>query len=112
MYLSPKAIKVAVLHQQGSKQADQLRELGAQHIELVIQQKFDAAVGGTVHTHRPEILKVDISKYIGVEYFSLLIWFVKLYRAVKECHIEDEHSKFTFAQTHVAGGAKAWVLWL
>ena len=55
--------KVALLHQQGSQQAEQLRELGARQTELLRQQQFNAAVGGTTHTRRPEILKVDISKY-------------------------------------------------
>ena len=38
--------KVALLHQQGSQQAEKLRELGAQQTELLRQQQFNAAVGG------------------------------------------------------------------
>ena len=64
--------KVALLHQQGSQQAEQLRELGAQQTELLRQQQFNAAVGRTTYTRRPEILKVDIYKYRGVEEDSLL----------------------------------------
>ena len=75
--------KVALLHQQGSQQAEQLRELGAQQTELLRQQQFNAAVGGTTHTRRPEILKVDISKYRGVEEDSLLLWFVELDGAIR-----------------------------
>ena len=58
--------KVALLHQQGSQQAEQLRELGAQQTELLRQQQFHAAVGRTAHARRPEVMKVDISKYSGV----------------------------------------------
>ena len=54
---------VALLHQQGSQQAEQLRELGAQQTELLRQQQFNADVGGTTRTRRLKILKVDISKY-------------------------------------------------
>ena len=45
--------KVALLHQQGSQQAKQLRELGAQPTEMLRQQHFNAAMGGTAHTRRP-----------------------------------------------------------
>uniref|UniRef100_A0AAV1UEA6 Uncharacterized protein n=1 Tax=Peronospora matthiolae TaxID=2874970 RepID=A0AAV1UEA6_9STRA len=54
--------KVALLHQQGSQQADLLREQGAQQFELLRQQQ--AAAGGSMHSRRPEI---DISKFRGVE---------------------------------------------
>ena len=47
--------KVALLHQQGFQQAEQLRQLGARQTELLRQQQFNAAVGGTTHTRRPEI---------------------------------------------------------
>ena len=104
--------KVALLHQQGSQQAEQLGELGAQQTELLRQQQFNAAVGGTTHTRRPEILKVDISKYRGVEEDSLLLCFVELDRAIKARRIDDEQIKLTFAQTHLAGRAKTWALGL
>ena len=69
-------------------------------------------MGGTTHTRRPEILKVDISKYRGVEEDSLLLWFVELDRAIKARRIDDEQMKLTFAQTHLAGRAKTWALGL
>uniref|UniRef100_A0AAV1U0T7 Uncharacterized protein n=1 Tax=Peronospora matthiolae TaxID=2874970 RepID=A0AAV1U0T7_9STRA len=53
--------KVALLHQQGSQQAELLREQGAQQFELLRQQQ--AAAGGSMHSRRPETLKIDISKY-------------------------------------------------
>uniref|UniRef100_A0AAV1U7B1 Uncharacterized protein n=1 Tax=Peronospora matthiolae TaxID=2874970 RepID=A0AAV1U7B1_9STRA len=55
--------KVALLHQQGSQQAELLREQGAQQFELLRQQQ--AAAGGSTRVHRPETLKIDISKYRG-----------------------------------------------
>ena len=69
-------------------------------------------MGGTTHTRRPEILKVDISKYGGVEEDSLLLWFVELDRAIKARRIDDEQMKLTYAQTHLAGRAKTWALGL
>ena len=101
--------KVALLHQLGSQQAGYLRELGAQQTELLRQQKFNAAVGGRTHTRRPEILKIDISKYRGVEEDSLLLWFVELDRAIKARRIDDEQKKLRFAQANLAERAKTWV---
>ena len=63
--------KVALLHQQGPQQAEQLREIGDQHTELLIQHQLNAVLGGTTRVRRPEILKVDISKYRKVEEDSL-----------------------------------------
>ena len=100
--------KVALLHQEGSQQAERLRELGAQQTELLRQQQFNAAVGGTTHTRRPEILKVDISR--GVEEDSMLLWFVKLDRAIKARRIDDEQMKLTFSQANLAGRANTWAL--
>ena len=102
--------KVALLHQQGSQQAEQLRELGAQQTELLRQQQFHAAVGGTTPARRPEVMKVDISKYRGVPEDSLLLWFVELDRALRARRVDDEQMKLTFAQTHLAGRAKTWSL--
>uniref|UniRef100_A0AAV1UK39 Uncharacterized protein n=1 Tax=Peronospora matthiolae TaxID=2874970 RepID=A0AAV1UK39_9STRA len=68
--------KVALLHQQGSQQAELLREQGARQFELL--RKHQAAAGGSMHSRRPETLKIDISKYRGVEEDSLLRWFVEL----------------------------------
>uniref|UniRef100_A0AAV1V2N0 Uncharacterized protein n=1 Tax=Peronospora matthiolae TaxID=2874970 RepID=A0AAV1V2N0_9STRA len=55
--------KVALLHQQGSQQPELLREQGAQQFELLRQQQ--AAAGVSMHSRRPETLKIDISKYRG-----------------------------------------------
>ena len=78
-----------MLRQQGAQQAEQLRELNAKETELLRQQQLNAAVGGTTQTRRPETLKVDASKYIGVEEDSLLLWFVELNRSRKARRIDD-----------------------
>uniref|UniRef100_A0AAV1TVZ8 CCHC-type domain-containing protein n=1 Tax=Peronospora matthiolae TaxID=2874970 RepID=A0AAV1TVZ8_9STRA len=78
--------KVALLHQQGSQQAELLKEQGAQQFELLRQQQ--AAAGGSMHSRRPETLKIDISKYEGVEEDSL------------------------FEMSNLAGRAKTWALGL
>uniref|UniRef100_A0AAV1UJ42 Uncharacterized protein n=1 Tax=Peronospora matthiolae TaxID=2874970 RepID=A0AAV1UJ42_9STRA len=51
--------KVALLHQQGSQQAELLREQGVQQFALLRQQQ--AAASGSMHSRRPETLKIDIS---------------------------------------------------
>ena len=69
-------------------------------------------MGGTTHTRRPEILKVDIYKYRGVEEDSLLLWFVELDRAIKARRMGNEQMKLTYAQAELVGRAKTWALGL
>uniref|UniRef100_A0AAV1U007 Retrotransposon gag domain-containing protein n=1 Tax=Peronospora matthiolae TaxID=2874970 RepID=A0AAV1U007_9STRA len=102
--------KVALLHQQGSQQSKLLRCQGAQQFELLRQQQ--AAAGGSMHLRRPETLKIDISKYRGVEENSLLRWFVELDDAIRARRIEDEDMQVAFAQSNLAGRAKTWALGL
>ena len=61
---------------------------------------------------RPEILKVDIFKYRGVEEDPLLLWFVELDRGIRARRIDDEQMKLTFAQSHSAGRTNTWALGL
>uniref|UniRef100_A0AAV1TCG7 CCHC-type domain-containing protein n=1 Tax=Peronospora matthiolae TaxID=2874970 RepID=A0AAV1TCG7_9STRA len=98
--------KVALLHQQGSQQAELLREQGAQQFELLRQQQ--AAAGGSMHSRRPETLKIDISKYRGVEEDPLLRWFVELDDATRARRIDDGDMQVAFAQSNLAGRAKTW----
>uniref|UniRef100_A0AAV1TM60 Uncharacterized protein n=1 Tax=Peronospora matthiolae TaxID=2874970 RepID=A0AAV1TM60_9STRA len=84
--------KVALLHQQGSQQAELLREQGIQQFELLRQQQ--AAAGGSMHSRRPETLKIDIYKYRGVEEDSLLRWFVELDDAIRVRRIDDGQCKY------------------
>uniref|UniRef100_A0AAV1TWJ0 CCHC-type domain-containing protein n=1 Tax=Peronospora matthiolae TaxID=2874970 RepID=A0AAV1TWJ0_9STRA len=102
--------KVALLYQQGSQQAELLREQGAQQFELLRQQQ--AAAAGPMHSRRPEILKIDISKYRGVEEDSLLRWLVELDDAIRARRIDDGDMQVAFAQSNLAGRAKTWALGL
>uniref|UniRef100_A0AAV1TJH5 Retrotransposon gag domain-containing protein n=1 Tax=Peronospora matthiolae TaxID=2874970 RepID=A0AAV1TJH5_9STRA len=102
--------KVALLHQQGSQQAELLREQGAQQFELLRHQQ--AAAGGSMHSRRPETLKIDISKYRRVEDDSLLRWFVELDDAIRARRIDDGDMQVAFAQSNLAGRAKTWALGL
>ena len=77
---------------------------------MLIQQQLNAAVSGTPHTRRPEVMKVDTSKYREFEDKSLLLWFVDRARAIKARRIDDEQTKLTFAQIHLAWRAKVWTL--
>ena len=91
--------KVALLNQQGSQQAELLR-----------LQQVHNSVPGVTHARRPETLKIDISKYRGVEEDSLLRWFVELDDAIRARHIVDEQMQVAFAQSNLAGRAKTWAL--
>ena len=104
--------RVTLLHQQGSQQAELLREQGAQQFELLRQQQAHAAVPGATHARRPETLKIDISKYRGVEEDSLLRWFVELDDDIRARHIVDEQMQVASAQSNLAGRAKTWALGL
>uniref|UniRef100_A0AAV1UJV4 CCHC-type domain-containing protein n=1 Tax=Peronospora matthiolae TaxID=2874970 RepID=A0AAV1UJV4_9STRA len=81
--------KVALLHQQGSQQAELLREQGVQQFELLRQQQATA-----------------------VEEDSLLRWFVKLDDAIRARRIDDGDMQVAFAQSNLAGRAKTWALGL
>ena len=102
--------RVTLLHQQGSHQAELLREHGAQRLQLLRQQQAHAAVPGATHARRPETLKIDISKYRGVEEDSLLRWFVELDDAIRARHIVDGQMQVAFAQSNLAERAKTWAL--
>ena len=78
--------KVALLNQQGSQQAELLR-----------LQQVETSVPGMTHTRRPETLKIDISKYRGVEEDSLLRWFVELDDAIRARNIVNEQMQVAFA---------------
>uniref|UniRef100_A0AAV1U404 CCHC-type domain-containing protein n=1 Tax=Peronospora matthiolae TaxID=2874970 RepID=A0AAV1U404_9STRA len=76
------------------------------------REKQQAAAGGSMHSRRPETLKIDISKYRGVEEDSLLRWFVELDDAIRARRIDDGDMQVAFAQSNLAGRAKTWALGL
>uniref|UniRef100_A0AAV1U9E4 Retrotransposon gag domain-containing protein n=1 Tax=Peronospora matthiolae TaxID=2874970 RepID=A0AAV1U9E4_9STRA len=95
--------KVALLHQQGSQQAELLREQGAQQFELLRQQQV--AAGGSMHSRGLETLKIDISKYRGSKKLPLR-WFVELDDAIRARRIDDGDMQAVLAQSNPAGRAK------
>uniref|UniRef100_A0AAV1ULD5 Retrotransposon gag domain-containing protein n=1 Tax=Peronospora matthiolae TaxID=2874970 RepID=A0AAV1ULD5_9STRA len=101
--------KVVLLHRQGSQQSELLREQGAQQFELLRQQQ---AAGGSMHSRRPETLKIDISKYRGVEEDSLLRWFAELGDAIRARRMDNGDLQVAFSQSNLAGRAKTWALGL
>uniref|UniRef100_A0AAV1TEE9 Retrotransposon gag domain-containing protein n=1 Tax=Peronospora matthiolae TaxID=2874970 RepID=A0AAV1TEE9_9STRA len=76
------------------------------------RKQQQAAAGGSMHLRRPETLKIDISKYRGVEEDSLLRWFVELDDAIRARRIDDGEMQVAFAQSNLAGRAKTWALGL
>ena len=59
---------------------------------------------------RPESLKLEISKYHGVEDDSLLRWFVEVDFAIEARRIDSERMRLAFAQSYLAGNTKNWAL--
>ena len=104
--------QVELLREQGAQQADLLMQQGAQQSELLRQQQASAVAAGSTYTHRPESLKIDVSKYKAVESDSLLRWFVELDDAIEARRIDDDAMKVKFAMSNLAGRAKAWALGL
>ena len=79
---------------------------------LLQQQGFQQSSNRSTHTRRPETLKIDISKYKGVEEDSLLRWIVELDDAIRARHIEDDDMQVAFVLSNLTGRAKVWALGL
>ena len=91
--------KKNLLQQQGSQQAELLREQGAQ-FELLRQQQHNAAVSGPMHARRPEGLKIDIAKFKAVKGDSLMRWLPELDDAIEACRISDDAMKVMFGMSN------------
>uniref|UniRef100_A0AAV1U001 CCHC-type domain-containing protein n=1 Tax=Peronospora matthiolae TaxID=2874970 RepID=A0AAV1U001_9STRA len=76
------------------------------------REKQQAAAGGSMHSRRPETLKIDISKYRGSKKTPSLRWFVELDDAIRARRIDDGDMQVAFAQSNLAGRAKTWALGL
>uniref|UniRef100_A0AAV1UNJ0 Uncharacterized protein n=1 Tax=Peronospora matthiolae TaxID=2874970 RepID=A0AAV1UNJ0_9STRA len=87
-------------------------ELDAEREKFELLRQQQAAAGGSMHSRRPETLKIDISKYRGVEEDSLERWFVELDDAIRARRIDDGDMQVAFAQSNLAGRAKTWALGL
>lgn len=84
----------------------------AQQFQLLEQMQRASAAATAPRPARVETLKIDISKYKGVEGESLLRWLVELEDAMSARRIVDETMQVTFAVSNLAGRAKAWALGL
>ena len=84
----------------------------AQQYQLLEAQQRATAAAATPRPWRGETLKVDVSKYKGVEGESLLRWLVELEGAMTARRIDEESMRVTFAMSNLAGRAKAWALGL
>lgn len=77
-----------------------------------LHQQRNAAAGGSTYTRRPGTLKLEVSKFRGVEGDSLLTWFVEVDDAIEALRIEEESMKIKFGMSHLGGRARAWALGL
>uniref|UniRef100_M4B661 Uncharacterized protein n=1 Tax=Hyaloperonospora arabidopsidis (strain Emoy2) TaxID=559515 RepID=M4B661_HYAAE len=91
--------EVTVLHQRGHQQT-----------ELLKQQQSQSATAASIREHRRETLKLEVSKYRGVEEDSLFRWFLEVYDAIKTHHIDDEEMQVAFAKSNLAGHARTQAL--
>uniref|UniRef100_A0AAV1UGD4 Uncharacterized protein n=1 Tax=Peronospora matthiolae TaxID=2874970 RepID=A0AAV1UGD4_9STRA len=83
-----------------------------QKIALLQQQGSHQSMSGPAHARRPEILKIDISRYKGADEDSLLRWFIELDDAIRARHIKGDEMQVTFAPSNLTGRAKIWALGL
>ena len=89
--------QVTLLQQQDHQRTEALRQQQSQSSEPTRER-------------RRESLKLEVSKYRGVEKDSLLRCFVNLDDAIDACCIDDERMKVLFAQSNLAGEDRAWAL--
>jgi Retrotransposon gag protein len=111
--LSELAQRIARQEEDARQRVAALTNQVAQQLQLLeSQQRAAAATANTARTWRGETLKVDVSKYKGLEGESLLRWFVELEDAMAARRIDDESMRVTFAMSNLGGRAKAWALGL
>lgn len=83
-----------------------------QQLQLLEQMQRANVAATAPRPPRFESLKIDISKYKGIEGESLLRWLVELEDAMSARRIDNESMRVTFAVSNLAGRAKAWALGL
>ena len=88
----------------------QLHQQGHQQNELLRQQQSQSAVAASTRERRRETLKLEVSKYRGIQEDSLLRWFLEVDDAIKARHIEDEQMQIAFAKSNLSGRARTWAL--
>ena len=93
------------------------RELDASRAEVTLLHRHDhqqtellrqsqSATAASTRERRRETLKLEVSRYRGVEEDSLLRWFLEVDDAIKACHIDDEEMQAAFAKSNLSGRAK------
>uniref|UniRef100_M4BP17 Uncharacterized protein n=1 Tax=Hyaloperonospora arabidopsidis (strain Emoy2) TaxID=559515 RepID=M4BP17_HYAAE len=87
--------EVTLLHQHGHQQTKLLR-----------QQQSQSATAASTRERRRETLKLEVSKYRGVEEDSLLRWFLEVDDSIKACHIENNEMQVAFAKSNLSGRAR------
>ena len=102
----------ALQSEQSQQQITALREHSAQQAHMFERQQHAMAVAAAERPRRFETLKVEVSKYKGVDSDSLPRWFVELDDAIAARRIEDDSMRTMFALSNLAGRAKTWALGL
>ena len=87
-----------------------LHQHGHQQTELLRQQLSQSATAASTRERRRETLKLEVSKYRGVEEDSLLRWFLEVDDAMKARHIDNEEILVAFAKSNLSGCARTWAL--
>ena len=91
--------EVTLLHQHGHKQTELLR-----------QQQSQSATAASTRERRRETLKLEVSKYRGVEEDSLLRWSLEVDDVIKARDIDDEEIQVAFAKSNLSERARTWAL--
>ena len=87
-----------------------LHQHGHQQTELLRQQQSRSDTAAPTRERRRETLKLEVSKYRGVEEDSLLIWVLEVGDAIKARHIVDEEMQVAFAKSNLSGLVRTWAL--
>ena len=87
-----------------------LHQHGHHQTELLRQQQSQSATAASTRERRRETLKLEVSKYRGVEEDSLLRWLLEVDDSIKAPHIDNEELQVAFAESNLAGRARTWAL--
>ena len=74
------------------------------------QTNGNMSSGRSTRERRPGSLKLEVSKYHGVEDDSLLRWFVEVDDVIEARRIDDERMQAASAQSDLSGDFRNWVL--
>ena len=86
---------MTLLQQQDQQRTEELRQHQSQSAQSTLER-------------RPGSLKLDISKYHGVEDDFLLRWFVEVDGAIEARRIYNKQMQVSLAQSYLAEDARYW----